>query len=129
MGLGWKKLNINGWVGHNGGADLKMKGEGGGVIHSKLVLVYTTKDTSLNFPLLTQCLKNTLNKCIQELARYNFFYISMFFFCINTYEWMKSFMVCFYFEFQVKKMFTLVRYWISLFYCFWIINTENITLQ
>ena len=29
MGVGWKKLNINGWVGHNGGADLKMKGEGG----------------------------------------------------------------------------------------------------
>ena len=41
MGLGRKKLNINGWVGHNGGADLKMKG---GVIHSKLILVYTTKD-------------------------------------------------------------------------------------
>ena len=82
MGVGSKKLNINGWVGHNGGADLKMKGEGvggGGVIHSKLILVYTTKDTSLNFPLLTQCLKNTLNKWIQELARYNFFYISMFF--------------------------------------------------
>ena len=30
MGVGSKKLNINGWVGHNGGADLKMKGEGGG---------------------------------------------------------------------------------------------------
>ena len=54
---------------HNGGADLKMKGEGGGVIHSKLILVYNTKDSSLNFPLLTQCLKNTLNECIQELAK------------------------------------------------------------
>ena len=30
MGVGSKKLNINGWVGHNGGADLKMQGEGEG---------------------------------------------------------------------------------------------------
>ena len=54
MGLGWKKLNINGWVGHNGGADLKMKGEGGGVIHSKLVLVYTTKDKLPTFDPMSQ---------------------------------------------------------------------------
>ena len=31
---GWKSLSINGWVGHNGGVDLKM-----GLIHSKVILV------------------------------------------------------------------------------------------
>ena len=44
------------------------------------------QDTSLNFQLLTQCLKNTLNKCIQELAKDTFFLYFHVFFHIITDE-------------------------------------------
>ena len=65
---GWKNLRIIGWVRHNGEVDLKMTGGGGGgLIHSKVILV------PQNFHPLTQCPKNTQQvKCIPQLAQDTF---------------------------------------------------------
>ena len=67
-----KKLHINWRIRNNGSVDLKMGG--GSPFQSNFG---TAKDTSQNFRLLTQCLKNS--KCIPELAQdFFFFYISMY---------------------------------------------------
>ena len=47
------KIIINVWVRHNGGIDLKMRG------NPFQINFGATKDTSQNFHLLTQCSKNT----------------------------------------------------------------------
>ena len=56
-GGGWKKFYINGGVRRNVGGG---RSKNGMVIHSKLIL--------------TQCVENAHNKCIQELQKNIFFF-------------------------------------------------------
>ena len=47
---------------------------------------FATKDIYQNFKILTQCLENTHNKCIKELAKDTFSFTFPCFFVINMYE-------------------------------------------
>ena len=95
---GWKKFNINGWVRHNGGVDLKMGP--GGVIFSKVILVpqKILNKTSTFWPNAPKI----LSKCIPELPWQNWHKIHFLLhfhacsFSSNSFEWIIFFMWCIY---------------------------------
>ena len=73
---GWKNLIINGWVRHNGGADLKM---GGGSFPKEFWChkIYLTKLPPFD-PMLQKYSASAFQNCHGRTgARYIFFYISM----------------------------------------------------
>ena len=102
---GWKKLHIYGLVRHDRRVDLKM-GEGGWVIHSKVIL--------------THCVKNTQQVYSRTGLKHIFFYNSMF--VVSAIIGMNELKIsCGVFIFWVSNQKSNVDigqrpYWISLFF-------------
>ena len=79
---------------------------GGRVIHFKLILV-PLKILNKTFNLWPNISKILIASVFQNWRKMHFLLHFHVCFSINRYEWNKFFMVCLYFEFQIKKS----RYW------------------